>query len=134
VRILANPRHAASVERRARDTADERGLIEREIASCDEIATAMSDRLGNGEITLARYDAVTRPLDERLRVLRGKLGALGDRATGTRPLRSAQWWEERWETDQAGRRGMLLDAFRGRKLFVGPGQPAVFDKGRVQLR
>jgi site-specific DNA recombinase len=133
--ILGDPRHADAIERVARETADERGRIEHEIASCEELATAMAERLGRGEITLDRYDVVTKPLDMRLSKLRGELAALDDHKAGPVPRGSVQEWEDRYAVADPGqRRGIVLDALRGRKLVVGPGQPARFDPARVAVR
>jgi site-specific DNA recombinase len=133
--ILGDPRHADAIERVARETADERDRIEHEIASCEELATAMAERLGRGEITLDRYDVVTKPLDMRLSKLRGELAALDDHKAGPVRRGSVQEWEDRYAVADPGqRRGIVLDALRGRKLVVGPGQPARFDPARVAVR
>ncbi|MGH3226817.1 MAG: recombinase family protein [Streptosporangiaceae bacterium] len=133
--ILGDPHHAAAIERAARETADERGRIEHEIASIEELATAMAERLGRGEITLTRYDVVTKPLDMRLQKLHSQLDALGSREAAPVPQGSVQEWEHRYEAADPGqRRAIVLDALRGRKLVVGPGQPARFDPERVTVR
>ncbi len=132
--ILGDPHHADAIERIAREAADERGRIEQEIGSCEELASKMAERLGRGEITLTRYDTVTKPLDVRLAKLREQLGALSDQEAGPVPKGSVREWEDRYAAADPGqRRAIILDALRGRKLVVGPGQPARFDPGRVTI-
>ena len=132
--ILGDPHHTDAIERVAREAADERGRIEQEIGNCEELASKMAERLGQGEITLTRYDTVTKPLDVRLAKLREQLGALSDQEAGPVPKGSVQEWEDRYAAADPGqRRAIILDALRGRKLVVGPGQPARFDPGRVTI-
>lgn len=133
--ILGDPHYADAIERAARETADERSRIESEIASCEDLATAMAERLGRGKITLARYDAVTKPLDMRLQKLLAQLATLDGHEARPVPKGSVQEWENRYAAADSGkRRAIVLDALRGRKLVVGPGEPARFNPDRVTVR
>jgi hypothetical protein len=86
IAILSDPRHAAQVEAAPRG-AEQATALDSLIADAEQTALAMADRLGRGEITLARHDAVTGPLDARLADLRAKREALNG-APGRCPRRS----------------------------------------------
>jgi hypothetical protein len=112
-----------------------------EIASAEELATAVAERLGAGAITLSRYDAVTRPLDERLSRLRAELAALSAdellpaeaRTILVRDQRWLGWLEVLTESTPAEHRAALARALNGRRFVVGPGQPARFTPERVTV-
>ena len=93
----------------------------------------MADRLGRGEITLARHDAVTGPLDARLAGLRAKREALNGAPGPVPAAQSRAGWAARWE-DAAHdeRRALLRTALRGRVIVVGPADPA--DRANVTRR
>jgi hypothetical protein len=89
------------------------------IADLETLALALGDRLGHGEISLARYDTITAPLDKRLAELRDKRAAIG--TPDTVPTVSAAIFRQRWnDAEPAERRELLHAALRGRKLAVGP--------------
>ena len=48
------------------------------IAEAENVAEALADRLGRGDMTRFRYDVVIRPLDERIAKLKAERSALGD--------------------------------------------------------
>jgi len=141
IRELSNPAHAAAVEAAEAETARDRARLEGEIAQAEELATAVAERLGAGQITLARYDAVVGPLDDRLGQLRAELAALSTDAEPlpagrTIPVRDQRWlgWlEVLTEGTAAERRAALAHALAGRRLLVGPGQPARFTPDRVTV-
>jgi hypothetical protein len=142
IRTLSDPAHADAVARAERETQAERARLMGEVASAESLATAMAERLGRGEITLARYDAVTAPLDARLGQLRTELEALKAEPAPlpadvrTIPLRDQTWlgWLEQWtEGTTAEQRTMLARALAGRKLVVGRGKAARFDASRVSV-
>jgi site-specific DNA recombinase len=141
VRVLTNPGHAAALQAAEAETAGERPRIAAEIASAEELATAVAERLGAGAITLSRYDAVTRPLDERLSRLRAELAALSadellPAEARTIPVRDQRWlgWlEVLTESTPAEHRAALARALNGRRFVVGPGQPARFTPERVTV-
>jgi len=126
ITILSDPRHAAQVEAAAARRAEEATALDNLIADAEQTALAMGDRLGRGEITLARHDAVVGPLDGRLADLRAKREALNGGPAG--PVPAAQpraAWAARWDAaEPAERRSLLAMALRGRPLMVGPADPA----------
>jgi DNA invertase Pin-like site-specific DNA recombinase len=143
VRTLADPAHSEAVARAEAAFNARHAEISRELRSTEALATTLAERLGRGEIDLPRYDAVTRPLDERLRTLRAALAALSAEVTeplphGARtiPERDQQYLDllERWaDGTVAEQRSMVLRALAGRRLVVGPGQPAKFTEGRITV-
>ena len=118
--ILADPRNAAQIEAAAAAVAEEADTLDTLIARDEELALELSGRLGRDEITLARYDAVTRPLDRRLAGLRERRARLSSpEAVPARRSRVA--WEARWEAADPGeRRDLLKMALRGRHLVIAP--------------
>ena len=62
---LSDSATADAVAREARELANRRAELEAEIASCEETATLMADRLGRGELSVARYDAFGAPCSMR---------------------------------------------------------------------
>jgi site-specific DNA recombinase len=118
--ILADPRNAAQIEAAAAAVAEEADTLDTLIARDEELALELSGRLGRDEITLARYDAVTRPLDRRLAGLRERRARLSSpEAVPARQSRAA--WEARWEAADPGeRRDLLKMALRGRHLVIAP--------------
>ena len=138
---LSNSATADAVAREARELSERREQLEAEMASCEETATLMADRLGRGELPLERYDAFVRPLDARVVKLRAEVDALGadEPVSGyyvhtprdaTRLLLLADW-------DEGGpveRRAIVKMALRGRRIIVGPGRSARFDASRCAVR
>lgn len=124
VAILGDPRHADAIESAARKTAERRVELDAQIAKLEILARQLSERLGNGELPLDRYDAATRPLDKRLAALRAQRDQLpASEASGEgldgRATRAE--WERRWDaasTDE--RRDLVRRALRGRTLVVNP--------------
>ena len=133
IAILADPRHGAQVEAAAARHAEEAATLDSLIAEAEQTALAMADRLGRGEKTLAEYDAVMGPLDTRLADLRAKRAALQSAPGPVPPAQSAAGWAARWDAaTPAERRELLAMALRGRKLVVGPADPA--DRANVTRR
>lgn len=138
---LSDSATADAVAREARELADRRAELEREIASCEETATLMADRLGRGELSVVRYDAFVRPLDARVAKLRAEVDELGASEPvsgyyvhtprdGARLLLLADW-------DEGGpveRRAIVKRALRGKRIVVGPGKSARFDPERCSVR
>lgn len=139
--ILADPRHVATVEAAARAVRQQRRDLEIELAECERIAEELAGRLGRREISLARHDAAVRPLDQQIVALRAQLDQIGEAPAGpvTDESRAAsrEEWEERWDAATVpGRRGLIRQALRGRRLLVmpaTPGSPRVFDPSRLQI-
>ena len=133
IAILSDPRHAAQVEAAAARHAEQATALDSLIADAEQTALAMADRLGRGEITLARHDAVTGPLDARLADLRAKREALNGAPGPVPAAQSRAGWAARWENaTHDERRALLRTALRGRVLVVGPADPA--DRANVTRR
>jgi hypothetical protein len=126
--VLADPRHADAIEATAREIESEAARLDLAIAEAESVADALADRLGRGDITLARYDIAIRPLDERIAKLKAERAALGGPSPQRTPRASREHWQRRWAAaDQKERRELLRMALRGRRLIVapaGPGSPA----------
>ena len=142
IRELSDPASAEALARVEREMATARGKLEGEIAAIEADALAIADRFGRGEMTLARYDAITGPLDKRLAVLRAGLDELTANADVAAysprlftPREAERFaWLIRWdEGDTAERRGIVKMALRGRRIVVGPGRSARFDPERVAV-
>jgi site-specific DNA recombinase len=138
---LSDPAHAQSVERAQRERNDLWANISAQVAAIEADALAVADRFGRGEMTLARYDAITGPLDRRLAGLRAELEAaeLGLEPETYSPNLTPREVEaltflEQW--DEGGtveRRALVKAALRGRRIVVGPGRSARFDPARVTV-
>jgi DNA invertase Pin-like site-specific DNA recombinase len=125
IEILSDPRNTAAIDAAARELASQTARLDLEIAEAEDVAEALADRLGRGEITLARYDRATNPLDARIQKLKAERAALSSpsSAPATRlPVKaSREQWQRRWEDANAEeKRALLKMALRGRHLVVGP--------------
>lgn len=141
VAILSDPRHAAAVEAAARAATDVLAAVDAEIAELENLATELSDRLGRREITLARYDAATKPLDRDLAKLRAKRVELETRPADVVPpeevAASRDAWLRRWSmATTPERRTLIRQALRHRHLVLKPADrhgPPRFDRGRIVI-
>ncbi len=142
ISVLSDAATVSVIEREAAELAARRAELEREIASCEETAMAMADRLGRGELPLERYDAFVRPLDARVAGLRAGVDGLAD----AEPVEAAVYYVhaprdaerltllEQWDAgDPVERRAIVKAALRGRRIVVGPGRSARFDPARVSV-
>jgi len=119
IAILSDPRHAAQVESAAVRHEEEATSLDGLIAEAEETALAIGDRLGRGEMTLARHDAIMGPLDARLAELRAKREVLNGPPARVPAAKSRAQWARRWDAAENGeRREMLALALRGRVLMV----------------
>jgi site-specific DNA recombinase len=139
IRTLSDPSHADAISRRERELSEARSALEAEAVSIEMTATEIAARLGRGEISLARYDAVTGPLDARLAAVAAELAGLAPPSPVPLPARtiperdrSHVGWLIEWE--EGNRRAMVLRALAGRRIVVGPGHPSRFDSSRVSVR
>lgn len=141
VAILSDPRHSAAVEAAAATVGEQRRTLDGEIAEAEHVANQLADRLGRGEMNLARYDKATGPLDRRLADLRRRRAELdAEPAATVGPevvAASRADWERRWEDAEVPERRVLLrQALRGRRLMVMPADPTAprrFDPRRIVL-
>lgn len=124
VELLSDSRHAAAIEAAAQEHESEALRLEREIADAEGLADELARRLGEG-MSLRRYDAAAKPLEERLARLRAERDALGS-APARRPKAvSRTEWKARWAAaDQQERRSLLRMALGGRRLVIGPADPS----------
>jgi site-specific DNA recombinase len=127
VEILSDTRNTDEIEHAAYEAASEAVQLDIKIAEAEAVAEALTDRLGRGEVTLARYDLVIKPVDERIASLRAGRAALPDpgpvpgaqQSLGT----SRAQWRQRWDTaDFKGKRDLLKMALRGKHLVIQPAQ------------
>jgi hypothetical protein len=117
--ILSDPRHASQIEQAAANRAEEARDLDALIDQDEELARALADRLGRGEIQLGWFEAAIRPLSERLDGLREKRAAL-DGEPGPGEMSGIDW-RQRWSVALPDERRRLLRlALRGRKLAVMP--------------
>ena len=147
IRNCAIPRTPSRWSGAQRERNERWAHISAQVAAIEADALAIADRFGRGELTLARYDAITGPLDKRLAVLRAELEARGHgaaRATrlafSLRAKAERFAWLVRWdEGDPVERRAIVKMALRGRRIVVGPGKsarvrtvyPSAMAKGRA---
>lgn len=142
VSILSDPAHSDAVAKAATAAQEARRPVAEELAECEELAEELSNRLGRGDITLARYDKATEPLDRRIAGLRQKLAELDaapefDGPAHTRArAESVQEWTQRWEdANTAEKRVMIKRALRGRRVRVMPAtkRGPKFDRSRIVI-
>jgi DNA invertase Pin-like site-specific DNA recombinase len=125
VEILSDPRNTAAMETAAAAIASEAARLDLEIAEAEAVAEALADRLGRGEITLARYDLAVRPLDTRIAKLKDERAALPAPGSAPEPRQpmeaSREQWQLRWDNaEDKERRDLLKMALRGRHLVITP--------------
>ena len=135
VEILSDARNTEQIESAAYAAASEAVQLDIKIAEAEAVAEALTGRLGRGEITLARYDLVIKPVDERIASLQAERDAVPDPG----PVLGAQQslgasraqWRQRWDTaDHKGKRDLLTMALRGKHLVI---QPAQRGRGSADL-
>jgi hypothetical protein len=91
------------------------------IVEAENVAEALADRLGRGDMTRSRYDVVIRPLDERIAKLKAERAALGAPSPQHPSAASREHWQRRWKVaDTEERRTLLKMALRGRRLIIDP--------------
>lgn len=137
---FSDPREAPRIgaaQAKARVAADRAKQIDADIAQAEELAQQLSDRLGRGELTLARYDAAVAPLDKRIADLRAEAAELAPQLTGVMTVLTKDEATAMWQgATPAEQRTMLLQALAGRQLVVKPaeaGRPREFDPERVTV-
>jgi DNA invertase Pin-like site-specific DNA recombinase len=118
IAILADPRHAAALEAAIARHHEAADTLDALIAEAEATAQAVGDRLGRGEISLSRYDAITGPLDARLHKLRAERAQLAEPAR-VPARKSHREWQARWKAAAPGQRADLLrTALRDAFLLV----------------
>ena len=125
IEILSDPRNTAAIETAAREIASETARLDLAIAEAEDVAEALADRLGRGELTLNRYDVAIKPLDQRIAKLKAEREALsspGYSPAARVPLEASRdQWQRRWDAaDHKERRDLLKMALRDRHLVIAP--------------
>ena len=125
IEILSDPRNTAAIETAAREIASEAARLDLAIAEAEDVAEALADRLGRGELALNRYDVAIKPLDQRIAKLKAEREAVsrpGYSPAGQVPLEaSREQWQRRWDAaDDKEKRDLLKMALRGRHLVITP--------------
>jgi hypothetical protein len=145
IRTLADPKHSDAIARAESELAAKRKPLLKELADIEVTLLEIAGRLGRQEITLARHDAVCRPLEARQAELATALAGLSEAATAEPPQgllypqlpeRSQAFLAllvEAEESTIAGKRAMVARALNGRRIIVGPGKAARFDADRVTI-
>lgn len=138
---LSDPDNAPAVSAaltKARAAADKAAHLADEIRQAEELAQALADRLGRGEINLARYDAAVGPLDKRIAELRAEAQTLEPVAAGLTAVLDREEAVELWQDSSVPeRRAYLQQALAGRNLIVKPAMPEApreFDEARVTVQ
>jgi DNA invertase Pin-like site-specific DNA recombinase len=135
VEILSDARNTEQIESAAYAAASEAVQLDIKIAEAEAVAEALTGRLGRGEITLARYDLVIKPVDERIASLQAERDAVPDPGPVPEEQQmlgaSRAQWRQRWDTaDYKGKRDLLMMALRGKHLVI---QPAQRGRGSADL-
>jgi DNA invertase Pin-like site-specific DNA recombinase len=125
IEILSDPRNTAAIETAALEIASESARLDLAIAEAEEVAEALADRLGRGEIALNRYDVAIKPLDQRIANLKAERAVLSTPGTSPAPQMpleaSREQWQRRWDAaDHKEMRDLLKMALRGRHLVIAP--------------
>jgi hypothetical protein len=110
IAILADPRNAAGIEAAIARHQEAAKVLDSLIADAEKTAQTIGDRLGRGEITLARHDAITGPLDARLAKLRVQREELAGPPAPVPARKSRREWLARWEDATPQQR---MDLLRG---------------------
>jgi site-specific DNA recombinase len=125
VEILSDRRNTAAIAAAAEEFASETARLDLAIAEAEDVATALSDRLGRGELTLSRYDVAIRPLDQRIAKLKAEREAFASPGSGPVakvPVEATrEQWRRRWDAaDDKEKRELLKMGLHGRHLVIAP--------------
>jgi site-specific DNA recombinase len=140
---LSDSRHAAALEAARAQVNERLAVVQTEIAECEAIQTALSERLGRREVTLAGFDRANEPLVEALAPLYVEREELlagspeGPTSAQLPEVIEGQWDAAQEAGDVSEMRSMLTQALGGSSLILDkyvkrPG-PRVFDKRRLRL-
>lgn len=136
---LSDKRYAAALEAARAQIADRLTEVNAEIAECEELQTALSERLGRRAMSLAAFDRANEPLAKSLAKLYAERESL-EGGSDDRPAvaQSAAEVEAQWITgNNTERRAMLKQALGASTLYLDryvqrPG-PRVFDPARLRV-
>jgi DNA invertase Pin-like site-specific DNA recombinase len=148
VKILADPKHADQVAERAAELSARRGELDQEASDIEATLGDLNDKLaadlpaavraGRRETVLARYAAVTGPLEARLGSIATGLAAIEAESADPSPGRTIPardqaylYWLDRWMSGTTGeKRQILAHALGGRVIVVESGRGAE----RIEVR
>ena len=139
VEILSNPGNTVAIEAAAREYASEAARLDLAVAEAEDVAEALAERLGRGELPLARYNVAVRPLDERIKKLKAERAALTDPGSSgpvaQQPLEaSREQWQRRWDSaDHKEKRDLLTMALAGKHLVVAPAEHGLGSYGPADI-
>jgi DNA invertase Pin-like site-specific DNA recombinase len=134
VTILSDPANAETIAQAQAEHAGKAAKLDEAIATAEELAEAISDRLGRGELSPRHFDVAYKPLAERLARLRAEREKLNGLHVEPVPDASERW-QARWDAATlAQKRTLLRMALRGRSIIVDPAGPSAADvTSRIRL-
>lgn len=135
---LSDSRHAAAIEAARARVADRLADVRAQIADCESIQAALSERLGRREVTLDAFDRANEPLAADLARLRAERETLeGGSPEGPVVAQSRETIAAQWDdADVLEQRTMLASALGRNVLKVQPfahNGKRSFDPERLQL-
>jgi septal ring factor EnvC (AmiA/AmiB activator) len=133
---LSDPEHAAQVTAYTTKRAERLAQVRSDIAAVEELAEALSDRLGRMEMTLTAFDKANKPLSARLAELTAERTSLESGELGPVTVATRDEITEQWDADDpVGRRTMLTRALGRWSVVIDPPRKSgpVFDRERVRL-
>jgi DNA invertase Pin-like site-specific DNA recombinase len=135
---LSDERHAEAITAARAQVAERLAVVQEEIATCEQLQRALSERLGRREISLDAFDEANAPLVKDLAKYRAELDSLtGGSPQGPTRAQSPKDVAKQWDKgDNAVRRGLLTQAAGRRWVVVYPTPQTgkrVFDRDRVKL-
>ena len=133
---LSDPEHAAQVTAYTTKRAERLAQVRADITEIEELAEALSDRLGRREMTLTAFDKANKPLAARLAELVAERTSLESGQLGPVTVATRDEITEQWDTaDPVGRRTMLTRALGRWSVVIDPPRKSgpVFDRERVRL-
>jgi DNA invertase Pin-like site-specific DNA recombinase len=127
VEVLSDPGNALAIEAAAHEIAREVARLDLAITEAEDVAETLAERLGRGELPLARYNVAIKPLDARIARLKAERDALPDPSSGPVPQQPVEagreQWQRRWDVaDDKEKRDLLNMALRGKHLVVAPAE------------
>lgn len=135
---LSDFRHAAAIAAARSQVRERLDAVLREIAECEKIQNALSERLGRRKMTLDAFDKANEPLARDLAKLTAERDALsGGNLDGPTQAQPPEAIAAQWDAAEiAERRAMLTQALGRHQLRVLPyagGGKRVFDRNRLRL-
>ncbi|HEX5115151.1 MAG TPA: recombinase family protein [Pseudonocardiaceae bacterium] len=137
VERLSDPEHAAQMSEYSTQRSERLTKVRQDIAQCEQLAEALSERLGRMEMTLAAFDKANKPLAARLAALTAERKSLESGSLGPLNVATEDEIEAEWEAaDIEGKRTMVRRALGRFSVIVKPARRKggnKFDRSRVGL-